>query len=117
MANDRQIKFRGWNKESKEWQYTDENRPSVFWKDVEDEFIDPATVGEFIGRLDENKQAIYDGDVMEYYNYCGPKGKDNTARRLVKWNKFDLCWENCWQGKIIGNIYENKNLLDTKTEK
>ena len=60
-----EIKFRAKGKDGK-WYYTDPQRPSVFWADIESGFLDINTLGQFSGCHDKYGDEIYAGDILEY---------------------------------------------------
>ena len=74
---------------------------------------------QYTGLLDRNGKEIYEGDIVEYYepNYDSSGGliDYNTDYLVVKWNDvsngFDLILDLYIQPRVIGNIYENPELL------
>lgn len=72
----------------------------------------PETVGQQTGLKDKNGREIYEGDIMEFYSACVPKGTNPLCKEVVNWNKKGLYYEGCWSGKVIGNIHENPDLLE-----
>lgn len=88
----REIKFRAWDEKAKEIRHD--------------------TLMQFTGMHDSNGREIYESDILGY-------GK-NKAPHLVSWNNIKARWEwNTFQFSVtelpklavIGNIYENPELL------
>ena len=84
--------------------------------------VDTETVGQFTGITDINDIKIFEGDIAKYYN---PYSKQ-WYTHIVKWDKMfasfgfftedsEWCKENDWLKieciEVIGNIYDNKELL------
>lgn len=87
----------------------------------------PETVGQFTGRCDENYNKIFEGDILEVsYDdgmayttevcaYGGTlcvdvKGEDYDFTAIDF--AVDIWKNNCCECKVIGNIYENPELLE-----
>lgn len=107
----REIKFRAWSNASK----------IMFEPDGEDgwdlhngDMIEkPNTVlMQFTGLLDKSGKEIYEADILDAEKPC-----------VVEWDEEQLCWvgnngewkfefSNKGLYKIIGNVYENPNLLN-----
>ena len=85
-----------------------------FWYKVEHE-----TVGQFTGLTDKNGIKIFDGDVVRLYD----DSEDELVNGVIVFNadfcSFCVsmkCHEDVmlmahWQYEVIGNIYDNKELL------
>ena len=125
----RTIKFRGKNL-NREWVYgfyVEEERQTLngFEKKyfiVNDgyDYVKPDTVGQFTGLHDKHGREIYEGDIMN-----NPTS-ENVG--IVLWNtvlcQFQLSWQNMLSDDIffmmkcdsfvIGNIYDNPELLTNK---
>ena len=105
----RQIKFRAWDEKNKHWKYWDIGElfagNALSWFAV----LDHRTRGQFTGLLDKNGKEIYEGDVIEYMR----SGK--KARRAVEWidmhSGYPMLTTNPLDIEIIGNIYENPELI------
>lgn len=89
--------------------------------------VKPETIGQFTGRCDENYNKIFEGDILEVSyddgaayttEVCAYGGTlcvdvegedyDFTAIDFA----VDIWKNNCCECKVIGNIYENPELLE-----
>ena len=125
----RKISFRAWDKVKKEMNYkvlvgnTDVNDPNytcnaIFKKEPAawvnaDHFC--IKLMQFTGKKDCQGKDVYEGDIVKFDRQEWG-GDDNI--HVVSWNEKDAEW--CWGGggtsdmewrTVIGNIYENPELL------
>ena len=132
----RKIKFRGQTVDTKELIYGDLIQTEKDFKNVVEILdwskvgckpekslvVNPETVGQFTGMTDKNGTKIFEGDIVKYYN---PYSK-TWHTQIVKWDwrfagfglfdkESEWCKENDWMKikdiEIIGNIYDNPELL------
>lgn len=132
----RTIKFRGKDIETAEWLYGNIQVPSkqgvpyfMYDCDHNQKEVIPKTVGQFTGLLDKNGKEIYEGDII-FSQKCDCRAilhkveynVDNAmfvAKPIQGWD-FDFCqirkdWVDKYGKEIIGNIYDNPELLKTET--
>ena len=131
----REILFRGKRKENGEWVYgnyavTDNNEKQHFiFQNKAFEFeVDPETVGQYTGITDDNGKKIFEGDILGItnddpdYDYISKVYLDcDTLCVDIQGQDYDYTsigfaieiWDDeCDQVEIIGNIYDNPELLE-----
>jgi len=108
----RQLKFRVWDRQTKKFSYfgirdTMGHLPT----DIPDENIQ-----QFTGLTDYAGDEIYEGDILqEETTNNSPKNTGVCKSVPGGWRIFSLqgfCFH-AWSGLVIGNIFENPELLDT----
>ena len=122
----RQIKFRAWHKILKEMR----DDPYVGCSGFEYFDINGITSDEdqilmqFTGLLDKDGKEIYEGDIVELVVYATPPMPQETKTRLtVRWNEaysitgFTITKDMASIVQVIGNIYENPELIEGGTTK
>jgi uncharacterized phage protein (TIGR01671 family) len=108
---------------------TPENDNRIIWFDEKttyNERVQTSTIGQFIGLIDKNGKEIYEGDIMKFitngfdaetfvttiiFDKCSFKLSNN--RSLFYFGQSDLTRVD--DGEVIGNIYQNPELLSTPT--
>lgn len=126
-------KFRVWDKLSERFIYPDKGYQGHYILDLNGRFHDLGNgsggdeyvVQQYTGLRDKNGKDTYEGDIIQYN--VGSSYDDMSF--VVKWSNDSLSWifqsisgevlSNCWTPngnrfnfiEIIGNIYENPELL------
>ena len=132
------IKFRGKIKVTGKWIYGDithvqgesciqtdvseENKHTIGWNVI------PESIGQFTGIVDRNKVEIYEGDIIQTYDSKGKpilhevyylKSEARFATKLIGYDMFNeglisQKWINELDFEVIGNIFDNQELLQNK---
>jgi uncharacterized phage protein (TIGR01671 family) len=129
----REIKFRAWDKRFKKMEY---GGGALLLRINEKDFTEPM---QYTGLTDRNGKEIYEGDIVQSGKYNKVKRKptpsivflmETHAEFQHKWNEGSICnksgefWMNepLWKiacsmtikprCEVIGNIYENPELLN-----
>jgi uncharacterized phage protein (TIGR01671 family) len=133
----REILFRGKEIKTGKWLFGDlAQEPAMIiptkipeelgWEDIFNDFdVDPDTVCQYIGQTDRDGVKIFEGDIVEFDPEDSPFGEENPFynpenRDVIFWDdhtcKFDthlvlLDDDNCSRMKVLGNIYDNPELI------
>ena len=119
----REILFRGKRTDTKKWIEGvafshDNNKVTMLSQHPMDgslvgKEVDPETVGQFTGFIDKNGTKIFEDDICHFYGgeyYLGCWEANHIC--AIKINAGCLCYlENTDNVEIIGNIYDNSDLL------
>lgn len=132
---DRIIKFRGrtGTVEGDKWVYGYLYKIKSFFSEDYQYFIknehlqetiaDETTIGQFTGLYDKNGKEIYDGDIVKFNLKSDSKGQPDIigyieyqitfcAYRIMSFKGSFALDYNIKNIEVIGNIYDNKNLLE-----
>lgn len=102
------------------------NRPP---KDPDDSgevcFVDGNTVGQFTGLTDKDGKRIFEGDIVKHYH--DKKFPESYSKGVIFWDEEHLRWKRTSENvtcciandciyEVIGNIYDNPELLERSNE-
>lgn len=127
----REILFRGWNEKNKKWLYGYYlvNRgehfisPDEFVNPLasyEDYVVDADSVGQYTGLKDAKGVKIFEGDVIvdECYPYIIQYHEEYSQFVAVPKPDVTIAFYQQWVNErglvVIGNVYEDKELIETK---
>lgn len=124
----REILFRGKRADNGEWVCDNSvlffsEKTKIYgalneWREIE---VIPETVGQYTGVIDKNGKKVFEGDVVEYAGSCGEivfverRGAFMSRERdmYCEWLS-NLPQYGTGIVEIIGNIYDNKEILEGK---
>ena len=123
MKKSRTIKFRAWDEDDKEMTYFD--RSTSNWSYATDCLWFEDLITQFTGLQDKNRKDIYEGDIIRCFKtyYSTPiehlgqvvfekgaflVGSDTMPDYYMTFIELD----SDWGIEIVGNIYENPELLE-----
>ena len=123
----RTIKFRAWDTKNKKWidDFLIQDDGSVCRYGMFEtlDSINNVVLMQFTGLHDKNGKEIWEGDILEHNNSLYPKGfKGWASKSVVRWNSKTASFDMGRYGEeeaggsilteVIGNIYENPELLN-----
>lgn len=110
----REIKFQAFNTEDKEM-YSDEVAKNVLYKRAIGADVEKWIIRQYTGLTDKNGVEIYEGDILDFdEKEWGAKFDPEVITMDKIIGEWDLCGSFSdlkeWR-QVIGNIYENPNLV------
>jgi hypothetical protein len=127
----REVKFRGKSidEEKTGWFYGDycsTPNPNILFEDLDGEIdcepIVPETVGQYTGLQDKNGKEVYEGDIIQIKDHAFQGAMNIDGNYEVYYNDYmELCcgglilFRQLPYLTVIGNIYENPELLEEQT--
>ena len=116
----REIKFRMWNNGTKEMSEPfdlgdlDDGLLIPNLEDTSKFRIDNCEIMQYTGLKDKNGKEIYEGDIVTRGEIMCYVKFDDKGRFIVFNNKIEEGWWLDTDWEVIGNIYENLDLLEDK---
>lgn len=123
----REILFRGKNKYCSSWivgYYYEKNGNPRIKNDYQDLEVDPNTIGQYTGLKDKNGTKIFEGDIVRDKDNPQLKGFNDYIiyfedgsfmRQSIEWSDiggFIFSEYNAQDVEVVGNIYDNPELLE-----
>ena len=108
----REIKFRAWDVENEEWEYSDDFGLVAFFTAIATGILDSKTLTQYTGLKDCWGKEIYEGDILKHSS----RKRDYFIPIVFEGGRFQHkspglpFLEHLWEGEVIGNIYENPEL-------
>lgn len=116
----REIKLRAWDKSENQMSYSD----MEFFDDmigfrfkhwgIDVDTIDDIEIMQFTGLLDKNGKEIYEGDIVLICSFNDEKNLYEVIIKDIRHLPEEFYGSNFTWSEIIGNIYENPELIKTE---
>jgi len=123
----RQLKFRAWDKLAKQFTYPDKGYQGHYVLTLNGQFQnlqngsggDEYVVQQWTGFVDRNGKDVYEGDFLgeKFDPITFYEGKFIARLRGARLFDLEEFWEDGQEPEVIGNIFENSELLNNELEK
>jgi len=127
----RELKFRAWDKKRKRMRF---DLPAFYFIKTMEEPLDRENfeVMQYTGLLDKNGKEIFEGDLIRHYWVDEYKGTSLDRREVIervpggfinrplndkeKKTDYSLVHADNWNFEVIGNVWENPELLEEEKQ-